>query len=211
MRYFPDPVTGWVFLAALASVLAVASYTDERYTKVPKWLTVPALVIGLLLSSARGAWLGAHGMGTWLFAEPGVALGLIDGLLFALAGFAAGFALFFGIWVLGGCGGGDVKLVAALGAWLGPYLVFWVMLVSLVLLLGCLFVVLTLRLVSGQKLALPGTSSAGSKASKKVVIRFSLVAAAAVLLVALWAFRVDLGLAQPRPTAYTAEVSRHAS
>src|SRR5438270_8400 len=48
--------------------------------------------------------------------------GALDGLLFALAGFGLGFALFFVLWVLGACGGGDVKLFAALGAWVGPAL-----------------------------------------------------------------------------------------
>src|SRR3954464_14413049 len=110
MRYFPDPVSGWVFLMALIGVLAIASYTDERTMKVPKWLTLPALGLGLLFSLLRGGLLGGHGMPVWLFADPGAALGVLDGLLFALAGLVVGFVLFFGLWVLGFCGGGDVKL-----------------------------------------------------------------------------------------------------
>lgn len=203
MRYFPDPVSGWVFLSALAFVLALASYLDERYTKVPKWLTLPALGLGLLFSCVRGAWLAANDMGVWLFAAPGPVLGFVDGLLFALAGLVVGFLVFFGIWLLGGCGGGDVKLFAALGAWLGPYLVFCVLVVSLLLLSLCLLVVLTWRALGRR----PKRNADGKKSP--VIVRFSLVAALAVLLVALWAFRIDLGLMRPRTGGPTAEVANH--
>jgi Flp pilus assembly protein protease CpaA len=208
MRYFPDLVSGWLFLVALAGVLATASYTDERSTTVPKWLTIPALAVGLVLSGLRGGWLAAHGMDVWLFTAPGVLAGVVDGLLFALAGFAVGFALFFGMWLLGVCGGGDVKLVAALGAWLGAWLIFCTLLVSLVLLCICVFVVIVLRLLRGKRVAAPGDSE--GRPRRPVIIRFSLVASLAVLLVTLWAFRLDLGLAQPRPIPASAEVSHHA-
>jgi prepilin peptidase CpaA len=208
MHYFPDPVSGWCFLVALAGVLAVAGYTDERSARVPKWLTVPALALGLFLSCLRGGWLAAHGMPVWAFAEPGVALGVLDGALFALAGFAVGFVLFFALWLLGFCGGGDVKLFAALGAWLGPYLAVLVLVVSLVLLCVCLVLVLTVRLLRGQRMVLR-SSGQGRGARSPVLIRFSVVAALATLMVAVWAFRIDLGLAQPRPTTATAEVRGH--
>ena len=209
MRYFPDPVSGWLFLGALAAVLAIASYNDERYTKVPKWLTLPALALGVLLSCLRGAWLGYHDMAGYWFRTPGVGLGALDGLLFALAGFAVGFALFFTVWLLGGCGGGDVKLFAALGAWLGPFLVFCVLVVSMLLLSLCLAGVLVLRLLRGRSVV-PPTGQSGRRKSA-VIVRFSLVAAVAVLLVAAWSFRVDLGLARPQPAAPITEVASHAA
>lgn len=40
-------------------------------------------------------------------------------------GWALGLLLFFLPFALRGLGGGDVKLMAALGAWLGPIDVFW--------------------------------------------------------------------------------------
>jgi prepilin peptidase CpaA len=42
------------------------------------------------------------------------------GLVASLAGFAVGLSLLLLPWLLGGGGMGDVKMLAALGAWLGP-------------------------------------------------------------------------------------------
>ncbi len=48
----------------------------------------------------------------------------------ALAGWAVGVALFFPVFALGGMGAGDVKLLGAVGAWLGPLAAVWVALYS---------------------------------------------------------------------------------
>jgi prepilin peptidase CpaA len=47
------------------------------------------------------------------------------GLLTSLAGWGLGAVFFLLPFALGGLGGGDIKLVAALGAWLGPALTIW--------------------------------------------------------------------------------------
>jgi prepilin peptidase CpaA len=79
-------------------VLAVATVTDLRSRRIPNWLVLPFLVAGLVLG-------GLHG---W------------HGLMHSLVGLGVG-ALFFGILsVMGGMGMGDVKLCAAIGAWIGP-------------------------------------------------------------------------------------------
>lgn len=79
-------------------VLAVATVTDLRSRRIPNWLVLPFLVAGLVFG-------GLHG---W------------HGLLYSLAGLGVG-AIFFGILsVMGGMGMGDVKLCAAIGAWIGP-------------------------------------------------------------------------------------------
>jgi prepilin peptidase CpaA len=213
MRYFPDPLSGWLFLAALAAVLAVAVYTDERYTKLPKWLTLPALGLGLFASALRGGWLAANGHAVWALGAGGPALGAFDGLLFGLAGFAVGFTLFFPLWMLGTCGGGDVKFFAALGAWLGPYLTFLVLLVTLAILTVCLVVVLTLRLRRGLSAALPVRMGGAAARKTRVAVRFGLVAKLATLLVVLWSFRGDLRLSQPpaRAAGHVAEGRGHGS
>jgi prepilin peptidase CpaA len=81
------------------AVLIVATFTDLRSRRIPNWLVVPFMVAGLVVP----AWF--HG---W------------HGFVQSLEGFGLG-ALIYGIlfW-MGGMGMGDVKLVAAIGAWIGP-------------------------------------------------------------------------------------------
>jgi prepilin peptidase CpaA len=88
------------------AITAVAAFTDLRTKKLPNWLTVPSFVVGLLFHVVAGA------------IHEGLS-GAAHGLLFALAGFATGFSILLGLWLIGGGGAGDVKLMGALGAWLG--------------------------------------------------------------------------------------------
>jgi prepilin peptidase CpaA len=83
--------------------------------------------MGSLLSGSEDKVVAFFFTGPWL--------GALDGLLYALAGFAVGFALFFPLWFVNVTGGGDVKLVAALGTWLGPGLIVLVIFGSMVLFL----------------------------------------------------------------------------
>jgi prepilin peptidase CpaA len=80
-------------------VVAVATFTDLRSRRIPNWLVLPFLVAGLAVS----CWL--HG---W------------HGLLMSLAGLGVGALLFGVLCLMGGMGMGDVKLCAAIGAWIGP-------------------------------------------------------------------------------------------
>ena len=84
-------------LVVLAAV-AVAVVTDLRSFKIYNALTLPLVVWGLAY----------HGI------NAGFA-GLAD----SAAGMAVGFGVFFVVFLLGGMGGGDVKLMAGVGAWLG--------------------------------------------------------------------------------------------
>lgn len=81
------------------AVLGVATFTDLRSRRIPNWLVLPFLLAGLALSTWMHGW---QGLGQSL---GGALLGLvIYGVLF---------------W-MGGMGAGDVKLCAAIGAWVGP-------------------------------------------------------------------------------------------
>lgn len=80
-------------------VLAVATFTDLRSRRIPNWLVLPFMLAGFAVPVWMHGW---HGF--WQ----------------SLEGFALG-ALVYGMlsWI-GGMGMGDVKLVAAIGAWIGP-------------------------------------------------------------------------------------------
>ena len=82
----------------LVLVLLVASWTDVRSRRIPNWLTVGGLIAGL----AVRAWMGPGSVVTGVL---GVALAAVLALPF----FAAG-----------ALGGGDAKLLMAVGAFMGP-------------------------------------------------------------------------------------------
>lgn len=77
---------------------ALACVTDLRSARIPNLLTFSALAAALLF----------HGL-----APSG------SGLPAALLGVLAGLLVFFPFFALGAMGAGDVKLMAALGAWIG--------------------------------------------------------------------------------------------
>jgi prepilin peptidase CpaA len=197
--FFPDPVFGWVFLLVLLGLLGVAAYNDQRFQIIPKKVTLPLLGLGVLFNLLRGAWMGEQGLSAGYFAGGSVWLGLLDGFLFALAGFALGFALFFIMWILGACRGGDVKLFAAVGAWLGPTLSIMVLICTIVLVAAivvCRIVLLTLtrgRLSAAQ---LNGKTNSGKQRLR--LVWYSLPLALAVALVLAWVCRVELHLSVPR-------------
>jgi prepilin peptidase CpaA len=80
-------------------VVAVATFTDLRSRRIPNWLVLPFLPLGIAVSTWFHGW---HGLEQSL---AGAGLGiLIYGILY---------------WKFG-MGAGDVKLSAAIGAWIGP-------------------------------------------------------------------------------------------
>jgi prepilin peptidase CpaA len=204
--FFPGPVFGWAFWLVLTGLLSVAAYLDWRTMLVPKKLTLTALGLGLLFNLVRGAGLGWRGVAVWALDGGGPLVGAADGLAFAGAGMVLGFGVFFVMWLLGICGGGDVKLFAALGAWVGPDLAVFVLagtvVVVLVLTLARLAWGFSRSLLRGQ-LPLPvATRPApppGGKRPRKRLLTYSLPVALSTAFVLLWVLRVDLHLAAPRP------------
>ncbi len=91
-------------LAVALAMLVALAWIDARRGLLPDRLTLPLLWLGLLVN-LDGA----------LVPLRDAVLGAVAGYAF-LAGIAAGFRLLTG---REGMGGGDVKLLAALGAWLG--------------------------------------------------------------------------------------------
>ncbi len=90
-------------------VAAFACVTDLRTRKIPNVLTFGGAVAALV---THGVTNGFAGIG------------------FSAAGWAVGLALFFPLFLLRGMGAGDVKLLAALGAWVGPGAAVWLALWS---------------------------------------------------------------------------------
>ena len=85
--------------ACISSVLGVAAVVEDlRRRRVPNWLTAAGLAGGL----GCAAWGGWRGLGM------------------AAAGAAVGFLILLPFHWCGAMGGGDVKLMAAYGALLGP-------------------------------------------------------------------------------------------
>jgi prepilin peptidase CpaA len=87
------------FAALVALFMAACAVVDFRTKKIPNWLTVPAAILGLAYSVAAPLGIGP---------------------LWSLTGLFVGFSLLLMPWLLGGGGMGDVKMLAALGAWMGP-------------------------------------------------------------------------------------------
>lgn len=186
--FFPNTTFGWTFYLVLVGLTFVAAVIDWRTMTVPKPLVLVVLVTGLLMNVVRGAWLGSEGLPLAYLNWTGPAAGAVDGLLFALAGFATGFALFFVLWALGTCGGGDVKLFAALGTWLGP---LW----SIYMLVGTWCVVMVGYVLIGYLIHI---LRFGRKPRKQQVT-YSFPIALSVLVLLLWILRVDLGIAEWLP------------
>lgn len=91
-------------IAVIALGIA-ASAIDWTTRRIPNALTFGAAAAGLAFAAATGG---------------------IDAFLWSGAGLAVGLVLFLPLFALRAMGGGDVKLLAAFGAWLGPALVCWV-------------------------------------------------------------------------------------
>ena len=80
-------------------VLVVATFTDLRSRRIPNWLVYPFMLAGFVVSG----WLNG-----------------VHGIVSSLEGFALGAGIFGILALMGGMGMGDVKLLAGIGAWIGP-------------------------------------------------------------------------------------------
>jgi prepilin peptidase CpaA len=84
---------------------AIACGTDLRTRRIPQVLTIGGAVAGVIFHIAAGGWSGG---------------------LISAAGWLVGILVLFLPFALGGLGAGDVKLLGAIGAWLGPASALWV-------------------------------------------------------------------------------------
>jgi prepilin peptidase CpaA len=95
----------------LSAVFALsAGITDIRWRKIPNWLTYPAVPLAIILHSVADGWHGAK---------------------VALLGTALGLGLLLPFVLIRSLGGGDWKLVGALGAFFGYHRLWEVILYTL--------------------------------------------------------------------------------
>jgi prepilin peptidase CpaA len=84
--------------AVLLVLVLCAGIWDLKVRRIPNWLTAPAVLAGIAIN----AWLTPHGIGV------------------ALAGVICAMAIYLPLYMIRGMGAGDVKLMAAVGAIVGP-------------------------------------------------------------------------------------------
>lgn len=114
--------------AVLALTVLTAAVYDIRFRRIPNWLTLSGVLLGIGLNTVPG--LGGVGIGR------------------ALLGLGLAFLVYFPLYLLRGMGAGDVKLMAAVGALVGPMNWFGIFVLTSVLggALALIFVIFKGRL-----------------------------------------------------------------
>jgi len=84
----------------LVAVVTLAGIYDIRFRKIPNWLNVTGVILGLVTNAVLG---GRHD------------------LFQALLGMLLALAVYLPLYAIRGMGAGDVKLMAAIGALAGPW------------------------------------------------------------------------------------------
>jgi prepilin peptidase CpaA len=91
----------WITTGILIPAIVLASWIDYRQRRVPNWLNGALALAGFIV---QGSLFG------------------VEGLQAAFLGLSVGFGVLIVPWLMGGMGAGDVKLMMAIGAWIGPWL-----------------------------------------------------------------------------------------
>jgi prepilin peptidase CpaA len=107
MPPYPPPafntnnVNSWPALSVLSLMLAIAVYVELKERRIPNWLTLSGMALGLLIAYLNGT----------------------AAFFSSIGGLIIGFGFLFIFYVFGGVGGGDVKLMGAAGALMGSALI----------------------------------------------------------------------------------------
>ena len=126
----PELNAASIVLVVVASLFtAAAAVCDVRERRIPNKLTLPVFALGWVYQGAFNGW---------------------DGLADAGLGFLLGFGMLFVLWVIGGGGGGDVKLMGALSVWLGFHLTLLVVISSTAIVLLATFGFIIVSVFSGN-------------------------------------------------------------
>ena len=152
---------------------AIACVSDLRFRKIPNWIAVVLAVTALPFH----AWMGGG-----------------QGVLWCLGGLAVGFGILLVVHLIGGAGAGDVKFMGGVGAWIGPYHVFMVYVLSVILVAAIALIMLIGRLVrpaettpATQTDKSKGNESKGeNKGSSRILIPYAVPAVLAVAVRLGW-------------------------
>jgi prepilin peptidase CpaA len=98
-----SPVSDYLIVTYLGSILLIAAVIDIRIQKIPNMLTFPAAALVLIYHCLTNG---------------------ISGFLFSIGGLATGLMLLFLPYWLGGMGAGDAKLMGVVGGTIGAKGVF---------------------------------------------------------------------------------------
>lgn len=93
-----DVVIQSLLVILLPVILIAATWVDLKEHRIPNFLTLSGVVLGISLQIFLQGW---------------------SGVTYSLGGIAVGFLIFIPFYIKGGMGAGDVKLMAAAGAFLG--------------------------------------------------------------------------------------------
>lgn len=99
-------ISGFLYVtcAILVPGILLASWIDYSKRRVPNWLNLALILAGFSVQAFFNGW---------------------QGVTTAMLGMLVGFGVLIVPWLMHGMGAGDVKLMAAIGVWLGPVLTFY--------------------------------------------------------------------------------------
>jgi prepilin peptidase CpaA len=164
-------------LLAVIAISSVAAVTDIRSRRIPNWLTYSTMLLGVGYHTISN---GAQG---FFFGTSGLFLGLALLIIFYLAG---------------GMGAGDVKLMGAVGALLGPKDVFIAFIFTA--LVGGIYAIMLLlvhfrvtetvvrlsTMFSALRSSTSLTATPVDRNGKNVVLNYGVAIAIGVFLTVLW-------------------------
>lgn len=159
----------------------MAAWTDWHARRIPNWLTVSGVILGISINSYLRGWIGTKA---------------------SLEGTGLALAVLLPLVLLRGLGAGDWKLMGAVGAFLGPVLFLFVLAGSILIsgLMACLQMMRTKRVTETFRnigMLLKGFFTFGVRANPRISLDnpalmklpFGVAVAAATLLcygAALW-------------------------